>query len=149
MKNKWIKALAVGTAVTTFFSMGCLTSLASETETAAETAAETEAAEADAEALEEETEAEEDTGDCSNEDTRNGDEIGDTELLVVSFGTSYNDNRQATIGAIEDALEEAFPDYSVRRAFTSQFIIDKVAERDGKFVATDGRLYSLAKKTSG
>lgn len=132
MKNKWIKALAVGTAVTTFFSMGCLTSLASETETAAETAAETEAAEADAEALEEETEAEEDTGDCSNEDTRNGDEIGDTELLVVSFGTSYNDNRQATIGAIEDALEEAFPDYSVRRAFTSQIIIDKVAERDRK-----------------
>lgn len=137
MKNKWIKALAVGTAVTTFFSMGCLTSLASETETVVETVAEgTEAAEtavSETEAAETEAaEADADTGDCSNEDTRNGDEIGDTELLVVSFGTSYNDNRQATIGAIEDALEEAFPDYSVRRAFTSQIIIDKVAERDGK-----------------
>ncbi|MDO5423662.1 MAG: sirohydrochlorin cobaltochelatase [Eubacteriales bacterium] len=80
----------------------------------------------------EETETEEYTGDCSDEDTKNGDDIGEKELLIVSFGTSYNDNRQATIGAIEDAEAAAFPEYSVRRGFTSQIIIDKVAERDGK-----------------
>jgi sirohydrochlorin cobaltochelatase len=52
-------------------------------------------------------------------------------ILVVSFGTSYNDSRDITIGAIEDAITEAFPDYEVRRAFTSQIIIDKLKERDG------------------
>ena len=71
------------------------------------------------------------TGDASLDDPLNQDEIGDTELLVVSFGTSYNDSRRLTIGAIETALAEAFPDWSVRRAFTSQIIIDRVRERDG------------------
>lgn len=52
-------------------------------------------------------------------------------ILVVSFGTSYNDSRDITIGAIESAIEEAFSDYEVRRAFTSQIIIDKLKERDG------------------
>ena len=65
---------------------------------------------------------------------RNQDEIGEKELLVVSFGTSYNDNRRLTIGAIENALEEAFPDFSVRRAFTSQIIIDHVFSRDGEVI---------------
>lgn len=51
-------------------------------------------------------------------------------LLVVSFGTSYNDSREVTIGAIEKALQDANPDYEVRRAFTSQIIIDKLKERD-------------------
>ena len=55
----------------------------------------------------------------------------DQAILVVSFGTSYNDSREKTIGAIENAIQEAFPDYDVRRAFTSQIIIDKLAERDG------------------
>ena len=54
----------------------------------------------------------------------NQDEIGENELLVVSFGTSYNDSRRETIGAIEAAMQKAFPDYSVRRGFTSQIIID-------------------------
>ena len=72
-----------------------------------------------------------DTGDASLDDPRNQDEIGEKELLVVSFGTSYNDNRRLTIGAIETALAEAFPDWSVRRAFTSQIIIDRVRDRDG------------------
>ena len=71
------------------------------------------------------------TGDAALDDPRNGDEIGDKELLVVSFGTSYNDSRRLTIGAIESALQEAFPDWSVRRAFTSQIIIDHVEKRDG------------------
>ncbi|WP_195276803.1 sirohydrochlorin cobaltochelatase [Anaerotruncus rubiinfantis] len=52
-------------------------------------------------------------------------------LLVVSFGTSYNDNRDLSIGSIENALQSAYPDYEVRRAFTSQIIIDKLKERDG------------------
>ena len=70
------------------------------------------------------------TGDASLDDPLNQDEIGDTELLVVSFGTSYNDSRRETIGAIENAIETAFPDYSVRRGFTSQIIIDHVKKRD-------------------
>ena len=64
------------------------------------------------------------------DNTRNQDEIGEQELLVVSFGTSYNDSRRLTIGAIENAMEKAFPDYSVRRGFTSQIIIDHVKSRD-------------------
>ena len=72
------------------------------------------------------------TGDASLDDPRNADEIGEKELLVVSFGTSFNDSRRLTIGAIETALQEAFPDWSVRRAFTSQIIIDHVLKRDGE-----------------
>lgn len=84
------------------------------------------------EAGEEEAEDEEnyETGDASLDNTRNQDEIGENELLVVSFGTSYNDNRRLTVGAVEEAMEEAFSDYSVRRGFTSQIIIDHVMSRD-------------------
>ena len=74
------------------------------------------------------------TGDASLDDPRNQDEIGEKELLVVSFGTSFNDSRRETIGAIEAALAEAFPDWSVRRAFTSQIIIDHVSRRDGEVI---------------
>ena len=74
------------------------------------------------------------TGDASLDDPRNADNIGEKELLVVSFGTSYNDSRRLTIGAIESALQEAFPDWSVRRAFTSQIIIDHVLDRDGEAI---------------
>lgn len=55
----------------------------------------------------------------------------DKVMLVVSFGTSYNDNRDLSIGGVEKALQEAYPDYEIRRAFTSQIIIDILAERDG------------------
>lgn len=71
-----------------------------------------------------------DTGDASLDNARNQDGIGENELLVVSFGTSYNDNRRLTIGAIEEAMEKAFPEYDVRRGFTSQIIIDHVKSRD-------------------
>lgn len=74
---------------------------------------------------------EEDTGDASLDNTRNQDEIGENELLVVSFGTSFNDNRRLTIGAIEEDMEAAYPDYAVRRAFTAQIVIDHVKDRDG------------------
>ena len=71
-----------------------------------------------------------DTGDASLDDIRNQDNIGDNELLVLSFRTSYNDSRRLTIGAIEGDLEKAFPDFSVRRGFTANIIIDHVQRRD-------------------
>lgn len=83
------------------------------------------------EAAEEEDEEDYDTGDASLDNVRNQDEIGDNELLVLSFGTSFNDSRRLTIGAIEDSLEKAFPDYSVRRGFTANIVIDHVERRDG------------------
>lgn len=73
-----------------------------------------------------------DTGDASKDDPLNGDEIGENELLVVSFGTSFNDSRTKDIGGIEKALQEANPDWSVRRAFTAQIIINHVQARDGE-----------------
>ncbi len=73
-----------------------------------------------------------DTGDATKDDPRNGDEIGENELLVVSFGTSFNDSRVEDIKSIEDKLQEAYPDWSVRRAFTAQIIINHVQARDGE-----------------
>ena len=73
-----------------------------------------------------------DTGDASKDDARNGDNIGDNEILVVSFGTSFNDSRAADIKGIEDAIQAAYPDWSVRRAFTAQIIINHVQARDGE-----------------
>ncbi len=75
-----------------------------------------------------------DTGDASKDDPRNGDEIGENEILAVSFGTSFNDSRVADIKGIEDALQEAYPDWSVRRAFTAQIIINHVQARDGECI---------------
>ena len=73
-----------------------------------------------------------DTGDASKDDARNQDDIGENEILAVSFGTSFNDSRVADIKGIEDALQEANPDCSVRRAFTAQIIINHVQARDGE-----------------
>ena len=73
-----------------------------------------------------------DTGDASKDAPRNEDEIGENELLVVSFGTSFNGSRAADIKGIEDALQAAHPDWSVRRAFTAQIIINHVQARDGE-----------------
>ncbi|MCR5577572.1 MAG: sirohydrochlorin cobaltochelatase [Oscillospiraceae bacterium] len=102
----------------------------------AEAPAPTEAPKAEEPAPAEVEEEEEDytTGDASLDDPRNADGIGEKELLVVSFGTSFNDSRRLTIGAIEQTLAEKFPDWSVRRAFTSQIIIDRVAKRDGEII---------------
>lgn len=75
-----------------------------------------------------------DTGDASKDDPRNQDEIGENELLVVSFGTSFNDSRAEDIKGIEDALAEAYPDWSVRRAFTAQIIINHVQARDDEVI---------------
>ena len=73
-----------------------------------------------------------DTGDASQDDPLNQDDIGENELLVVSFGTSFNDSRAKDIGGIEKALQEAYPDWSVRRAFTAQIIINHIYARDGE-----------------
>ncbi len=71
------------------------------------------------------------TGDASLDKIRNEDGIGDNELLVISFGTSFNDSRRLTIGAIENDVEAAIPDYSVRRGFTANIVIDHINRRDG------------------
>lgn len=147
-------AMAAAVAVT---AAGCQkaeepaeTTAASVEAAAAETsAAEEETPDAEETSEAEETEKEEDeenydTGDASMDDPRNQDDIGDKELLVVSFGTSYNDSRRLTIGAIEAALEEAFPDYSVRRGFTSQIIIDHVKDRDGVSIDNVGEALDRA-----
>ncbi|MBQ5316746.1 MAG: sirohydrochlorin cobaltochelatase [Oscillospiraceae bacterium] len=112
-------------------------------ETAAETTVETTETEAQTEAEQsaetagkdaEEDEENYDTGDASLDNVRNQDGIGENELLVVSFGTSFNDSRRLTIGAIENTLEENIPDYSVRRGFTSNIIVDHVQKRDGVLI---------------
>lgn len=71
-----------------------------------------------------------DTGDAALDNPLNADGIGEKELLVVSFGTSFNESRAEDIGGIEKALQEAYPDWSVRRAFTAQIIINHVQARD-------------------
>lgn len=127
--KKWRTALAALLAAAMLTGCGSTdsTSTAATTEgSAAETTAETESS-----TEEEKDEENYDTGDASLDNVRNQDNIGDNELLVVSFGTSYNDSRRLTIGAIEDSLEKAFPDYAVRRGFTSNIIIDHVQSRDG------------------
>ena len=125
MKAKILRTLLAGTAMTAMLAMGGMSALAQEAAT--EDASVEEAAEEAAE----EDEENYDTGDASLDDPRNRDEIGDNEILVVSFGTSFNDSRRLTIGAIENAIAEAFPDWSVRRGFTAQIIIDHVERRDG------------------
>lgn len=75
-----------------------------------------------------------DTGDASKDDPRNQDDIGEKEILVVSFGTSFNGSRVDDIRGIEDAIQEAYPDWAVRRAFTAQIIINHIQARDGEFI---------------
>lgn len=84
------------------------------------------------------------TGDASLDNPRNQDGIGETELLVISFGTSFNDNRRLTIGAIEEAMEKAFPEYSVRRGFTAQIVIDHIQRRDGEVIDNMGQALDRA-----
>ena len=155
--KKFIAAIAALTVVTAVFA-GCGDNTSSEESKTETSAAETSAAESAAESTEEtaseeassaeesaaesaaESEAEEEdeenyeTGDASLDNVRNQDEIGEKELLVISFGTSFNDSRRLTIGAIEDSLEAAFPDFSVRRGFTANIIIDHVNKRDGVLI---------------
>lgn len=154
MKNKVLKALALGLTMTTVMMMGTVPTFAEEeTEAAAE--AEAEEGEAEEEAEEEgddEAEAEEHaaTGTAPEtpgevyEPSVDPEAPKDQAIMVVSFGTSFNDNRKETICAVEDAIAEAFPDYDVRRAFTAQIIIDKVAKYDDVIIDNVGEALDRA-----
>ena len=164
MKMKKLAVLFAAAALTTVTAAGCSggqkenvsdtakepekVTAAEQTEEVEEKAPETtaEAAEADAEAAAGSDGENYDTGDASKDNARNQDGIGENELLVVSFGTSYNDSRRLTIGAIEDAVEKAFPDFAVRRGFTSQIIIDHVKSRDNIAIDNVGEALERAEK---
>lgn len=106
----------------------------STAETTSDVSTKAQFSEAETEPAEEDDEENYETGDASLDDPRNQDGIGENELLVLSFGTSYNDSRRLTIGAIEKSLEDAFSDFSVRRGFTANIIIDHVKRRDGEVI---------------
>ena len=156
MKMKKLAVFFAAAALTTVTAAGCSggqketaadAAKDSEAVTTAEqtTGAKTEVPETTAEAAEADEENY-DTGDASKDNARNQDGIGENELLVVSFGTSYNDSRRLTIGAIEDAVEKAFPDFAVRRGFTSQIIIDHVKSRDNVAIDNVGEALDRAEK---
>lgn len=138
---KKILALVIAMTMTAAFFTGCGdrvglspqgkpdSSSLSETDSPADTGSEEDTDKTELENTDEEENY--DTGDASLDNVRNQDDIGESELLVVSFGTSFNDSRRLTIGAIEDSLEKAFPDYSVRRGFTANIVIDHINRRDG------------------
>jgi sirohydrochlorin cobaltochelatase len=123
------KMLAILFAMVLALSMltACGSSTSSGTE---DTEAATQAAAEKTEAAVEEEEKEDAlaTGDLSKDDPLNQDDIGEKEILVVSFGTSFNDSRVATIGGIEKAIAKANPDWAVRRAFTAQIVIDHIKD---------------------
>ena len=73
-----------------------------------------------------------DTGDASKDDPLNQDNIGEKEILVVSFGTSFNDSRVNDISSVEKAIQKENQEWSVRRAFTAQIIINHIQARDGE-----------------
>lgn len=130
MKKKSLCKMLVVAGVAAVVMSGCGTD-SNDNKNNSSTNAEKTADVSDNDADEGEDEENYDTGDASLDKTRNEDEIGENELLVVSFGTSYNDSRRLTIGAIEEAIEKEFSnDFSVRRGFTSQIIIDHVKKRD-------------------
>ena len=156
MKNKLLKGIAVAMTAAMVASLGSTAAFAESkkdeekaTEAIMEVIGEEEAADAlekavkeagEDEEVEEEIEEFEDTGVAPEdpgevyEPNVDPENVKDQAILVVSFGTSYNENRGETICAVENAIAEAFPEYDVRRAFTAQIIIDKVAKRDGVII---------------
>ena len=125
MKARWWKSLAAVFAAAVLAAGSLVPVMAEEAATEAVT-----------EAAGEEGEDEENylTGDASLDDPLNQDDIGEKEILVLSFGTSYNYSRYMTNGGIERAIAAAYPDWSVRRGFTANIIIDHVASRDGEII---------------
>lgn len=135
MKMKKLTAMLLAGVLAAGMLAGCGSSKDDSKDAAKDTGSATTSAKTDTgsgsgEAAEEEENY--NTGDASKDNPRNQDNIGENELLVLSFGTSFNDSRRLTIGAIEDQLEKSFPDYSVRRGFTANIVIDHVAKRDGE-----------------
>ena len=88
-----------------------------------------------------------DTGNAAKDDPLNSDKASEKEILVVSFGTSFNDSRAEDIGGIEKAIAAAFPDYTVRRAFTAQIIINHIFARDGEKIDNVEEALEIAKKS--
>ena len=132
MRKKGLRAVVTASVLAMGLALsGCGNN--NDSTTASTAAQETTQTEANSEKSDTEEEEEENynTGDAKLDKVRNEDGIGEKELLVLSFGTSFNDSRRLTIGAIEEALEKAFPEYSVRRGFTANIIIDHVQKRDG------------------
>ena len=131
MKKRGMKLMVLTMAL----SMGLGLSGCGKSEEATTSAPTTAPTEAKTEAKTEDAGADEDedytTGDASLDKVRNEDGIGANELLVISFGTSFNDSRRLTIGAIEETLDQAFSDYDVRRGFTADIVINHVEKRDG------------------
>lgn len=135
MKMKKLTAMLLAGVLAAGMLAGCGSSKDNSKDAAKDTGSATTSAKANTgsgsgEAAEEEENY--NTGDASKDNPRNQDNIGENELLVLSFGTSFNDSRRLTIGAIEDQLEKSFPDYLVRRGFTANIVIDHVAKRDGE-----------------
>ena len=52
-------------------------------------------------------------------------------ILVVSYGSSYKEEREKSIGGIERAIAAAFPEYKIYRAFTSLTIVERIWKKDG------------------
>ncbi len=50
-------------------------------------------------------------------------------IVVASFGTTFDDERAASIESVENKIKAAFPGYEVRRAFTSKIIMKRLGER--------------------
>ena len=135
MKMKKLTAMLLAGVLAAGMLAGCGSSNDNSKDAAKDTGSATTSAKADTGSGSGEVAEEEEnynTGDASKDNPRNQDNIGENELLVLSFGTSFNDSRRLTIGAIEDQLEKSFPDYSVRRGFTANIVIDHVAKRDGE-----------------
>ena len=135
MKMKKLTAMLLAGVLAAGMLVGCGSSNDNSKDAAKDTGSATTSAKANTgsgsgEAAEEEENY--NTGDASKDNPRNQDNIGENELLGLSLGTSFNDSRRLTIGAIEDQLEKSFPDYSVRRGFTANIVIDHVAKRDGE-----------------
>ena len=135
MKMKKLTAMLLAGVLAAGMLAGCGSSNDNSKDAAKDTGSATTSAKANTgsgsgEAAEEEENY--NTGDASKDNPRNQDNIGENELLVLSFGTSFNDSRRLTIGAIEDQLEKSFPDYSVRRGFTANIVIDHVAKRNSE-----------------
>lgn len=58
-------------------------------------------------------------------------------ILVVSFGTTYQDGLRLNIESVENKIRAMFPEYEVRRAFTSRIVIKRLAARDGIQIDTE------------
>ncbi len=131
---KKLNAMLFALTLTVTMMTGCGDSQNSESSSSESSSSSSSSSSASSEESSENQDADDDenydTGDASLDNPRNQDGIGEKELLVLSFGTSFNDSRRLTVGAIEDDIEKAFPDYSVRRGFTSNIIIDHVKKRD-------------------